>query len=304
VSSFSPPLVALGGLAFDPLVRESLLVRLAFSTNAYTRFSLAEALRGIRGAGFLGVEILADEPHAYPGSISDVQVVEARALLGSLGLAVSNVNVNCSFGYWKDAPAEAYFEPSLISPGERHRRDRIELIGEAMVLARAVGARNISITSGRMLGSMSPVRAARQFEESIGTVLAMAERLEMNVGIECEPGLFIEYVAELREWIDRLGHPRLGANLDIGHCQVIGESIPAAIELLGDRIWNLHVEDIPGRKHYHMIPGEGTMDWIGIRDALRGIGYERFLTVELYTHTDEPQEAAVKSFEFLSHIFG
>jgi sugar phosphate isomerase/epimerase len=173
-----------------------------------------------------------------------------------------------------------------------------------MRFARGVGAKNISITSGRMLGSMSPGRAAAQFEESIGAVLEMADEHEMNVGIECEPGLFIEYVAELRDWIDRLGHPRLGANLDIGHSQVIGESIPAAIELLGDRIWNLHVEDIPGRKHYHLIPGEGTVDWPAVKRALEAIGYERYLTVELYTHTEDPQAAAVKSFGFLESIFG
>jgi fructoselysine 3-epimerase len=279
-------------------------VRLAFSTNAYTRFSLPEALRGIRGAGFLGAEILADVPHAYPASVTASQTASVLDVLGRLGLAVSNVNVNCSFGYWKDAPPEPYFEPGLISPNSTHRQDRIELIGQSMRFARGVGAKNISITSGRMLGSMSPNRAAAQFEESIRAVLEMADRYEMNVGIECEPGLFIEYVAELREWIDRVGHPRLGANLDIGHCQVIGESIPAAIDLLGDRIWNLHVEDIPGRKHYHLIPGEGTVDWPAVKRALEAIGYERYLTVELYTHTDDPQDAAVKSFGFLSSIFG
>jgi sugar phosphate isomerase/epimerase len=278
-------------------------VKLAFSTNAYTRFSLPEALRGIRRAGFLGVEILADVPHAYPASITDSQIGSVVDVLGRVGLSVSNVNVNCSFGYWKDGPPEAYFEPSLISPNERHRRDRIELIGKAMEFARGVGARNISITSGRMLGNMSPLRAAKQLEESLALVLELADRFEMNVGIECEPGLFIEYVAELREWIDRVGHPRLGANLDIGHSQVIGESIPAAIELLGDRIWNLHVEDIPGRKHYHMIPGEGSIDWLGVRDALRRVGYERYLTVELYTQTDDPQSAAEKSFGFLEKVF-
>ncbi len=278
-------------------------MKLAFSTNAYTRFSLAEALRGIRRAGFLGVEILADVPHAYPASITDSQIGSVVDVLGRVGLSVSNVNVNCSFGYWKDGPPEAYFEPSLISPNERHRRDRIELIGKAMEFARGVGARNISITSGRMLGNMSPLRAAKQLEESLALVLELADRFEMNVGIECEPGLFIEYVAELREWIDRVGHPRLGANLDIGHSQVIGESIPAAIELLGDRIWNLHVEDIPGRKHYHMIPGEGSIDWLGVRDALRRVGYERYLTVELYTQTDDPQSAAEKSFGFLERVF-
>jgi sugar phosphate isomerase/epimerase len=52
-----------------------------------------------------------------------------------------------------------------------------------------------------------------------------------------------------------------------------------------------------------MIPGEGTIDWQSVRDALRGIGYKRYLTVELYTHTDEPQVAAIKSFEFLARIF-
>jgi sugar phosphate isomerase/epimerase len=278
-------------------------MRLAFSTNAYTRFSLGEALRGIRKAGFLGVEILADEPHAYPGTFSDGDATTVAEELRVLGLGVSNVNVNCSFGYWKDAPPEPYFEPSLISPNRRYREDRIELIRKAMKIARILGARNISITSGRMLGSMSPVKAAAEFERSMRRVLEMADEERIDVGIECEPGLFVEYVAELREWIDRLGHPRLGANLDIGHCQVIGESIPAVIELLGDRIWNLHIEDIPGRKHYHLIPGEGTLDWREVKAALLAVDYKRYLTVELYTHTDEPQVAAEKSFGFLSEVF-
>ena len=279
-------------------------MRLAFSTNAYTSFSLGEALQGIRAAGFAAAEILADVPHAYPAFFSGQQADQLVGDLQRVGLAVSNLNVNCSFGYWKDAPPEPYFEPSLISPNPQHRQDRIELIGKAMQIAKKIGAANISITSGRMLGGIPPGRAAEQFEKSISTVLEMAESAGINVGIECEPGLFIEYVAELREWIDRLNHPRLGANLDIGHCQVIGESIPRAIELLGDRIWNLHVEDIPGRKHYHLIPGEGSIDWPGVHDALKSIDYQRYLTVELYTHTDDPQSAAEKSFAFLDRHFG
>jgi len=279
-------------------------VRLAFSTNAYTRFALSEALRGIARAGFSGVEILADVPHAYPASVQAKDLERIQKDLAELNLDVSNVNVNCSFGYWRDAPPEPYFEPSLISPNPVHREHRIELIGKAMKLAKGVGAKNISITSGKMLGPMNPVKAARQFEESILRVLEMADENEIDVGIECEPGLFIEYVTELREWIDRLGHPRLGANLDVGHCQVIGESIPAAIELLAGRIWNLHVEDIPGRKHYHLVPGRGTLDWIGLKGALRAIGYDRYLTVELYTHTEDPQSAAEESFKFLERLVG
>jgi sugar phosphate isomerase/epimerase len=277
-------------------------MRLAFSTNAYTHFPLSEALRDVQAAGFDGVEILADKPHAYPGDVTSEMIATIRQDLRQLELNVSNINANCTFGYWKDAPAEPYFEPSLISPQPQLCTDRIRLIGKAMELAAGVGADNISITSGRMLAGMPPEPAARQFEESIRAVLKLADQYAVNVGIECEPGLFLEYAAELREWIDRIGHPRLGANLDIGHCQVMGESIPAAIDLLGDRIWNLHVEDIPGRKHYHLIPGQGTVDWPGVRSALRGIGYRRFLTVELYTHTADPRSAARKSREFLARL--
>src|SRR3954451_3735603 len=98
-------------------------MKLAFSTNAYTRFPLIEALRGIHEAGFRGVEILADVPHAWPDAIDDRMVGEIAQTLEHLGLEVSNVNANCSFGYWKDAPPEAYFEPSVISPNAKHRAD-------------------------------------------------------------------------------------------------------------------------------------------------------------------------------------
>ena len=279
-------------------------MKLAFSTNAYTRHSLTDALRGISAAGFEGVEILADEPHAYPGKIDDAFTTSVRRMLDQTGLAVSNINCNCTFGYWKDAPPEPYFEPSLISPNPRHRADRAKLILKTLEFAKGVGASNVSITSGRCLGGMPPDKAARQFGESIRPILDRADVLGVNVGIECEPGLYLEYIAELREWIDRLNHPRLGANLDIGHSVVIGEEIPVVVEMLAGRIWNLHVEDLPGRKHYHMIPGEGTgVDWAALRGALRDTHYDRFLTVELYTHTERPQEAAEKSFQFLSRFF-
>jgi sugar phosphate isomerase/epimerase len=278
-------------------------MKLAFSTNAYSKHPLVTALRGIKQAGFEGVEILADVPHAYPDAIDANLTNEVKRELETLGLAVSNINVNCSFGYWKDAPPEPYFEPSLISPNPQHRADRTRLIMKSLEFARDVGAKNISITSGRLLGGMPPEPAARQFAESIRPILDRADQLNVNVGIECEPGLYLEYVAELREWIDRLAHPRLGANLDIGHSQVIGESISEVVKLLNNRIWNMHVEDIPGRKHYHMIPGQGTLDWQSLKRALEDIRYPNFQTLELYTHWQNPQEAADQSYLFLSRMF-
>lgn len=276
-------------------------MKLAFSTNAFTRFSLVEAIDAIGQAGFDGVEILADVPHAYPARIDTALTGSVIAALQRNKLAVSNVNVNCTFGYWQDAPPEPYFEPSIISPIHRYREVRIGFITKCISFAKDIGARNISITTGKMLGAVDPKLASTHLTESLKCILEIAEKHEIDVGIECEPGLFLEYIEELNDWITCLGSPRLGANLDVGHCQVIGESIPTEVRRLGKRIWNLHVEGMPGRKHYHLVPGDpqDTLDWKGLRSALDEIGYDRFATVELYTMTADPHKAAAASHSFL-----
>lgn len=279
-------------------------MKLAFSTNAYSRHSLEDALAGIARAGYEGVEILADKPHWYPDRFDAAEAEGIRGLLERHKLAVSNINANCTFGYWKDAPPEPFFEPSLISPEPRLRADRIRMIQHTLQFAKAIGAENISITSGKSLPTMPPDAAMKQLRESLAPVLETAEKLKIRVGIESEPGLFIEWASELRELIDRLGSKMLGANLDIGHSIVAGEDVPTALKTLDGRIWNCHIEDLPGRKHYHLIPGTGTVDWTSLRGALVAAKYNRFLTVELYTYPDQPQEAAEQSMAYLGTIFG
>ncbi len=61
-------------------------MKLAFSTNAYTRFDLVDAIRAIRSAGFAGVEILADVPHAYPDAIDDALLLSVQRVLEETGL--------------------------------------------------------------------------------------------------------------------------------------------------------------------------------------------------------------------------
>ena len=242
-------------------------MKLAFSTNAFTRHALAEAIECIGRLGYAGVEILADKPHWYPDRFDERDAEQVRVMLEGARLAVSNVNANCTFGYWTDAPPEAFFEPSLISPDARLRGDRIRMIQNTLQFAKAIGAENISVTSGKALPTMPPEVAMKQLKESLGPVLEVAEKLKVRVGIECEPLLFIEWAHELRDLIDRMGSRMLGANLDIGHSVVLGEDVAGALKLLDGRVWNCHIEDLQGRKHYHLIPGTGTMDWAGLKGA-------------------------------------
>jgi sugar phosphate isomerase/epimerase len=278
-------------------------MKLAFSTNAFGRHPLTEAIDRIAAAGYDGLEILADKPHAYPGELTDARIGEIAAAVRAAGLAVSNVNANCTFGYWDPPPPEVIFEPSLIHPDPAYRADRVRMIRRAIDLAAAVGHAPVSITSGRLQPTAPPPVARPWLIGHLAEVLAYADERDVRIGIEYEPGLYVEDSVDLAALIREVNHPRLGANLDLGHAIVSGEHVPDALAALAGRIWNCHVEDIAGGVHYHLIPGEGDVDFGLLAATLADVDYDGWLTVELYTYPDRPAEAARRSIEFLRRIW-
>ena len=72
--------------------------RWAFSTNAFKRFRVEDAIRAIARSGYAGVEILADVPHAFPLSTDRSRLAQIQDELHRAGLVVSNVNAFTLFG--------------------------------------------------------------------------------------------------------------------------------------------------------------------------------------------------------------
>jgi len=277
-------------------------MKLAYSSNAYSRTSLREALSSIAGIGFAGAEILCDHPHWFPGRVSEQESRGIREMLEQLNLQVSNLNANTANGYFDPLPPENVFEPSLSSANRVYRRWRIDFSIEAIRLAASVGARCISVTSGQPGSGGTPQAGLDLFVDSLKQICEVAEAQDIRVGVEYEPGLLVERASELMEVIERVDSPLLGANLDIGHSYLSGESPETAVGLLGGRIWNVHVEDISNGKHFHLIPGEGTMPIHRYLQALQATGYQDFLTVELYTYPQMPELAGKRSLDYLRKI--
>jgi protein FrlC len=277
-------------------------VRLAYSTNAFTRFPLTEALAEIARLGYAGAEILCDHPHWFPGRVGAQELDEVRAVLAETGLKVSNLNANTANGYFSPLPPENVFEPALSNPNPAKRRWREEFTIEALRLAAAVGSSCVSVTSGHPTPGCDPSLGLDHFVESLKRICAAAEEIGVNVGIEYEPGLLVERATEVLEVIERVGSERLGVNLDIGHSHLDGEPVEETVAALAGRIWNVHVEDIRGRKHFHRVPGEGDLPFGRYFRALREAGYRGFLTVELYSYPDRPVEVGCRALDYLRSL--
>ncbi len=277
-------------------------MRLAYSTNAFTRTDLKTALARIADIGFAGAEILCDRPHWFPGEVTGKEVDTIAALLAEHGLAVSNLNANTANGYFRPPPPENVFEPALSNPDPEIRRWRESYTEEALRLAARIGAPCVSVTSGHPTPGVLPERSLDTFVSSLSRVCEHAARHGVRLGIEYEPGLLVERAAEAMEVIRRVGSPDLGVNLDIGHSFLDGEDPAGTVELLAGRIWNVHVEDIKERKHFHRVPGDGELPFRRYFDALRGVDYQGFLTVELYSYPDRPVEAGQRALAYLAPL--
>jgi len=277
---------------------------LAFSTNAYTKFSLVEACDRIARVGYRAIEILADVPHAYPPAFGDHVAARLRQRLESLGLVPVAVNANTAMGYFNPVPRDLTFEPSLISPDEVQRQDRLRIIGRALTVANRLGSPVVTITTGQPLSGESVGVLRSRLLEGLESVVHMADLAGVDVAIEPEPGQFIETTAALRDLLDEVDHIRLGANLDVGHVWCAGDDPAESVHVLAGRLMHLHLDDILGRRHFHLIPGLGQIDFRAVRRALDEVGYTRAAAVELYTYPDEPDRAATEALRALGPLFG
>jgi sugar phosphate isomerase/epimerase len=270
---------------------------LAFSTNAYLKFSFAEAVRHVAAIGYRGVEIMADVPHAWPACLLDEQKQAIRQALADHYLAISNINA-----FMMNAisdPRQRYWHPSWIEPDRHYRQIRIDHTIRSLTLARELGARCITTEpGGPVAAGESWSGALRLFVEGLKPVLQHAEEVGILLLVEPEPGLLIENADQFEELMRHLDSPSVGLNFDVGHFYCVGNDPAATLRRLARYIRHFHLEDIAAtREHHHLIPGEGAIDFAAVFRAIRDINYNGWVTIELYPYVDNPDQAARAAFE-------
>jgi sugar phosphate isomerase/epimerase len=277
-------------------------MRLAFSTNAYLNYSFAEAVRRIAALGYAGVEIMADVPHAWPAWMLPEQKQALRDALGKNRLAVSNVNAFMMHAI--NDPRQRYWHPSWIEADRHYRQIRIDHTRRALTLARELGAPCITTEPG---GPVEPgaswSAALKLFVEMLKPVAEHAEKEGVLLLVEPEPGLLIETADQFLELMTHLDSPAVGMNFDIGHAYCVGDDPATTIPRVAKYIRHFHLEDIAAtRVHQHLVPGDGAIDFAAALAAIRGIGYQGWITIELYPYIENPDDAALRAYRAISPL--
>jgi len=273
-------------------------MNIGFSSNAFTNYSLSNSIEIISKIGYDGIEIVLDEPHAFL-PLQKNEITKIKESLLKNNLLVSNLNANTVLGWKNDFNGEK-FEPSLSNSNKKLRSWRIDYTKQAIDLAHILNSKSICITSG--LDTVENTNQCLQlFQDSLIDLCEYAEKKNVLIAIEYEPYLLVDNSEKVLKLLSA-DFKNIGLNFDTCHAEVTKENLPKIISSFGKKIFHTHISDCKDNVHFHLIPGFGDIDFKEMYNSLKKIGYDEFLTAELYPYSDNPEEAASKAFIYLKNL--
>lgn len=220
--------------------------------------SMVAKLTQYRDLGFDGLE----------GASPDIPDIAAlNEAMREVGLPVHGVVDSV---HWKER---------LSSPDEAVRDKGRAALEQAIRDAHAIYASTVLLVPGRVTGDdENHDHVWQRSIVEIRKVLPLAARLGIRVLIENVWNGFCEAPEQLRDYIDEINSPWVGAYFDIGNCRKFA---PAEdwIRTLGTRIIKLDMKDW-GQANGFCRLGEGDVNWSEVRQALSEIGFTGWATRE------------------------
>lgn len=271
-------------------------MKCGFSSNAFTKFSIFDAIESISEIGYDGIEIVLDSPHAFL-PLHDTEIKKIKNSLQKHNLCVTNLNSNTVSGY---SSIENPFEPSLSNNNEKLRNWRISYTKKAIDFASLIDAPSVCITTG-LHNKQTQLIELENFKKSLIILCEYAEQKNIVLAIEYEPGLLIANSNDVWKMVSN-DFKNIGLNLDTCHAEVIRENISDIIDKFGKRIFHTHISDCKNNVHFHLLPGLGEINFNEMFDSLKKIKYDGFLTAELYPYFENPTDAASNAFIYLKNL--
>lgn len=109
----------------------------------------------------------------------------------------------------------------------------------------------------------------------------IAENAGVKYSLEPHPYRYVSNADGMLRILEHVNSDVLGMNFDPSHLFPSGEIPQVVIYKLGKRIIHCHLSDNDAVTNVHWRPGKGKMDWESILCALRDVGYQGVLSLEL-----------------------
>jgi sugar phosphate isomerase/epimerase len=245
------------------------------------------AIKQIAGLGLKAVELVVWDPGTLHSYYTPETIRSLRSSAESLGLEIAE---------FVGTPAD------LAHPDTEKREAAVAYFAEVVEVAKQFGTKIVNSIAPFPFSIPTPwlsERSAmqqwsvdypagldwgqnwRDYVEATKRCVGFVEDAGLVWAIEPHPYRYVANTAGLQRLIDQVDSEVLGCNVDPSHLFPVAETPHASVYALGSRVFNCHISDNWGESNAHFRPGKGRIDWGAFLRALRDIGFDGIMSLEL-----------------------
>lgn len=247
----------------------------------------------VKSIGYDGLEVA---PFTLAPRITDVDATRRSALRQQ----AADAGVEIIGLHWLLARTEGLY---LTSPDTGVRQRTADYLAALAEATRDLGGDLMVFGSPKQRSRLPGVRWERAFDLAVDTfrrampaVAASGVRLCMEPLAPVETD-FINTCAEGARLMDAVGHPDFVLHLDVKAMSSEPAPITDLIRQYAGRAGHFHAND-PNMRG----PGFGDVDFTPIFAALHDAGYRRWVSVEVFDYSPDPETVARRSVEYMQSV--
>jgi sugar phosphate isomerase/epimerase len=251
-----------------------------------------DCIRRVASLGFRAIELIAWNAGYLTDYYTPQKIADLRACLDGEGLALSQF---------------VHTPHDLSHPDPARRAAAVEDWKRAVAVGAALGSPIVNMVAAHPFAMRDAVEIPRittkplvqmyatrntpvgadwdrNFADYVTALRACAEACAAAgtaMTVEPHPGRYLANHDGALRLIEHVGHPAMGINFDPSHTFPVGDFPNITVHRLGRHIRHLHVSDNDGVTNVHWRPGEGKIDWRAMFAALKEVGYDGVVSIEL-----------------------
>lgn len=245
--------------------------------------------------GYDAVEIAPFTLAKYVTEIPMAERLRIKQAAANAGIAISGI-------HWVLVQAEGMY---LTSPDAATRERTSNYLGALAEFCADIGGKVIVVGSPKQRSLLPGVTlddAWAWATEVFRPAVKIAERRGVTICFEPLPAEdtdFINTAAEAVRFTRQLGSAHFKVILDVRAMSHEAKSVPEIIRESRGEFAYVHANDknLKG-------PGFGDVDFRPIAAALRDVGYDGTVSVEVFKFDEGPEAIAARSLEYLKRVFG
>ena len=272
-------------------------MKTALFTAGISKYPLQRAFEIASKYRYDAIEIGGFRPHAFPLDILAGDGEKIAALSQKYGLPIVSY-----------APENTGSPYSLVFEDTRLNSESLVYFKKSLDAAKMIGSQYCMFACNHPGYGRNKEEVKRLFINNMKILAEHAEKIGQMIILEpVTPyeGTILVTSDDLYWAVKEVNSPMVKGMLDLACPLTAREPVIEYFHKLGSDIRHIHFIDAAADSEDHLIPGDGEIDFPNLVRMLNEVGYDGYLSLELFLRYEtEPEFAAARGIERINSLLG